>query len=235
MHPIAATVNLYYTDYSTPGIPQEVLVQEIQNIPYYQARTPMAPLIFTLSLDDRKIFPQGLKPGSYRAEAVVGRRIMYSTFANNVPPPLDRPINESAGAAMEFYVAELFSSAVSNISGDIVVTPRIIIQNPKMIPQAQAAARQIVGGHVTNIRSWIRSANAPIPGFPKKLDVVSKEVTFGTDPKGITFSLKGQVFENAPGTMTNLKGIVAAGNRTFPVPGGLLSLSTKSTLNFSQP
>lgn len=195
-----------------------------------QARTPGAPLVFTASLADKRIFPNGLPYGSYRAEAVVSLVDVRATTDGSFPK--QRRLIEVGGVALEFFVNQLFGSTVAEMGGEVTVMPKLVMTNPKLFWQAHSSARAAIEMHLGLIRSWVGQANAPILGFPKKNNVVASEAIVGevSHLPQIVLKFRGQVFEQTPGLMNGLHGILARGNMTVPVPGGILYLSTRSTV-----
>lgn len=105
---------------------------------------------------------------------------------------------------------------------------RLVVTNPALGAQARTAAATIVKNHANAVRTWVANANFAPAGAPGKIPVTAVESRVpGVGVDGISFRMTGQVYTDlAIDQMARLQAIVAGGNRPYPLPGGVLYLST---------
>ncbi len=220
---VSVDINIYSID------PQgnETLVTQAKNVPKAPGPAVIGePAIHALRLDDRAVFAAPLRPGRYRAEAILTSwtpPISTTTGLTSDPVPV-----EAGGAALNFNLAELFIAQLANFSGEIRTTARLTLVDPRQAPNAAAAAKRVMDMHVNAIRTWVGKANAPIPGTPPKAPIVATETPIpAPGVSGISVRFQGQLYaDTVAQSVAQLQTIASAGNRGFPVPGGILHLST---------
>jgi hypothetical protein len=233
-HRSQVDLNIYSVD--ADGV--ENLILELVDVPGKQARYPGAPSTHGIWLDDSNIFPTPLKPGSYRAEAILTvwtpPIIELDGSGSQIAVSDPKPI-EAGGAALNFHVSELFLVDTSDISGHIAVSAQLVITNPRQAAQARAAATQLINSRADLIRSAIKDLNFPLDGVPAKKPVSTTETLIpgSGGVNGVSFSLQGQLYTDlAVAQVGRLRSLET--RPTFVnVPGGRLFLGVKAPVSFS--
>lgn len=204
----------------------ETLVVSIKDLPVSAAaRAPEGPVVYTLKLDNKSVFPTPLQSGNYRAEAIV---MLGSS------PVIPKPVytyTEVGGAALNFKVGALHITTLSNISGKIQTSVSYTAYNPANWAAVKAAAMQILDTQAGEIRKWVASSNAAVDGAPRKTPLSAVE---SSSPGSFTFNLSGQMYgELTAPAMDRLKKLVAGGKRLIPVSGGAVTLYTSAPVTAS--
>ncbi len=185
------------------------------------------------SLSDKKKFPEGLLPGSYRAEAIV--YVLTDPISSGWLHS-DRRWVEAGGAAVDFNIQQVNLLPVSEVQGELKTTATISPRRGAtkvQIDQLNAEARSRVAKVYLAAKDIFVSQQAVATGAPARK---SWDVYAYNSPNGLSATLgvsSGQSYQYlVPQLNSKISSVVKGGNTVVNLPGGLIVLKTSSHIQF---